>query len=319
MQAAMRPPSQHRYRRICFTVNNYTDEEYDFLTEEFPSNCRWLIIAKETGDSGTPHLQGAALLNDSIRFSALKKMVGFKRAHLEAMRGTPESNRIYCTKQDPNPFEFGSIEKNQGKRSDLVSAITKIRAGATLKQLATGEETDASSLVKFHRGLSILRSLSKQPRLSPPKVFWFWGPTGTGKTRAAFEIATKFGKHADDFWISTGDLKWFDGYDGQSVAILDDFRAKHASSFAFFLRLLDRYPAMVQIKGATVSWDPTIIIITCAYNPVTCFSTRASHIPEDIEQLDRRISRIYQFTNDTFDDFDRFVGDICEEISRLDL
>jgi len=47
-----------RMRRAVFTLNNYTDEEYKYLTEEFAPQTTWMVIGKEVGEQGTPHLQG---------------------------------------------------------------------------------------------------------------------------------------------------------------------------------------------------------------------------------------------------------------------
>jgi hypothetical protein len=87
-------------------VNNYTDQEYKDICA---TDCRWIICAKETGDNETPHLQGACILGYQKTFSAVKAMPGFRRAHIETMRGTPEQNKEYCTKQDTNAYEKGDF------------------------------------------------------------------------------------------------------------------------------------------------------------------------------------------------------------------
>lgn len=47
-----------RTRRILFVINNWTEEEYLDLSVDLPNFCKWLILAKEVGDQGTPHIQG---------------------------------------------------------------------------------------------------------------------------------------------------------------------------------------------------------------------------------------------------------------------
>lgn len=44
--------------RWCFTLNNYTEEEYGSMVLVFKEKCKMCIIGDEKGDSGTPHLQG---------------------------------------------------------------------------------------------------------------------------------------------------------------------------------------------------------------------------------------------------------------------
>jgi len=166
-----------------------------------------------------------------------------------------------------------------------------VQAGASLRQLSKDAQ-DAAVVVKFHRGLTVLRGLTTPDRSTKPTVYWLSGPTGTGKTRACFSFAQHSGLNYEDVWMSSGTLQWFDGYDGQQLAIFDDFRAKHVE-FAFLLRLLDRYPIRVPFKGGFVNWNPKYIFITSPYPIDRAFEKRSEHIPEDIQQLKRRISKIF--------------------------
>lgn len=69
-----------------------------------------------------------------------------------------------------------------------------------------------------------------------PIVCWFYGQPSTGKTKAVYDFA-EWNKLS--IWQSSADLSWFDGYKGQDVALLDDFRPEMVRDFAFLLRLLD--------------------------------------------------------------------------------
>jgi len=285
--------SRMQYRRICFTLNNWTLAEYASLIQWTPT---WLIIGKEVGEDGTPHLQGAAILGKQMDLSSIKKIPGMARTHIEPMMGTPEHSYVYCSKQDQAAFTFGTMPK-PGKRNDLVNCYESLRAGATMRQLA---EDHGVEVIKYSRGLMVTRSLLVEPRSDPPKIIWLCGPTGVGKTRSAVEIATEF--YGADYWMSSGSLQWFDGYDGQRVAILDDLRGKHCS-FSFFLRLLDRYSFRVPVKGASVEWVPEVIFITCPYAPKDLFSLLNRDTPENLEQLDRRITRVITIGKDVSCEF----------------
>lgn len=99
---------RNRLSNFVFTLNNWTQEEYNGLTERLLS-CRWACVAKETGESGTPHLQGAVSIGRQVAFSTIKTWPGLGRAHLEQMFGTPADSLAYCSKQDLHPFIVGTL------------------------------------------------------------------------------------------------------------------------------------------------------------------------------------------------------------------
>jgi len=280
----------YRYTRLQITLNNWTPQEYTDLCNW---DVTWMVIGKEVGEDGTPHLQAACIIGKQMTMTAIKNVPGMKRAHFESMRGSPESNLIYCSKEDPMPFIKGTMPK-PGKRNDLQSAYETLRSGATLREMA---DQHGVEMIKYSKGFTIVRSLLVGPRTEPPKIIWLYGPTGVGKTRACVEFANQH--HGGEYWMSCATLQWLDGYDGQPVAILDDFRGKHCT-FSFLLRLLDRYPFRVPFKGGFVEWNPSVIFITCPYSPQEVFEVRGKHMPEDLNQLERRILKVIHLASKHF-------------------
>lgn len=103
--------------RWCFTLNNYTEDEVKHVQELVPDMATFVLYGKETGEEGTPHLQGYIQFNKDLRLSAIKKKL--PRAHLEVARGSPEQNIEYCSK-DGDVFTKGKLrQRNSGKRNDL--------------------------------------------------------------------------------------------------------------------------------------------------------------------------------------------------------
>lgn len=123
-----------------------------------------------------------------------------------------------------------------------------------------------------------------------PYVLWLAGPTGCGKTRLATSIDP-------DYWLSNQDLKWFDGYINQKVAILDDFRHSDVP-FQQILRILDTYKLQLPVKGGFTTWNPWCIVVTCPRIPELEFKYKdqydngASKQYEDLEQVTRRCTEI---------------------------
>lgn len=85
---------------------------------------------------------------------------------------------------------------------------------------------------------------------------------------------------------------WFDGYVGQTRVIFDDFRPWWCE-FSWLLRLLDRYPIQVPVKGGFVNFIPEEIIITTNKSPEDAFGMYRSN--EDLQQLRRRLTRVVHF------------------------
>lgn len=93
-------------RRWCFTLNNYTEENVEYiknwLTEK---TCKYAIVAREVGDkTNTPHLQGFFNLRRRLRLTALTKKL---KAHYEKALGTDGENEQYCKKGGDILLEIG--------------------------------------------------------------------------------------------------------------------------------------------------------------------------------------------------------------------
>lgn len=249
-----------------FTINNYTESDIRKLTD---LEKTYLIYGQEVGESGTPHLQGFLILKKSSRMPALKKI--FPTAHWEIAKVACAAAN-YCLKDD----NYTIIDNRaQGQRTDLAHAMELVRTGGLPHLIEQAGET----YVRYHAGLEKISLYYQKPRTFKPIVTWIYGPTGTGKTRSVVE------KH-DDLWISLSTLKWWDGYDNQEAVLIDDFRADYCT-YHELLRILDRYPFTVQVKGSTRKLNSKYMYITSCYPPDQVYQTR-----EDIQQLLRRIDNI---------------------------
>lgn len=301
-----------RVRNFCFTLPNYTEDDYSWF-RTCHGNPTFLIVAKETcPTTGTPHLQGAMCLGRAVAFSTVKKWLPFHSAHIEPMRGTPYDSYVYCSKEDPNPIIVGAIPTQTGTSSVLDRAIEEIRGGASLSTLTSTPEL-AHAFVCHNRGLTALsRELDpERDPDKPPVCFWVYGDTGLGKTEAAFKFGCQYGGRGGCKILPDSTLKWFDGYKPRDhkVVIIDDFRSKGVI-FNFLLQVLDRYPIQVPVKGGFVNWAPEVIIITTPKSIEETFEMRNLKRPEDIAQVKRRIGRFtYDYNDDGEQDNFRIEGE----------
>lgn len=267
-----------RVRNWMFTINNPTED--DVPTLEWKDSV-YIVYQKEKGENGTEHYQGYVQFEKAHRLSALKKINA--RAHWEPRRGTHEQAVTYCTKEDTRmsePVELGQ-SKEQGKRSDLIGVYEAAKdLSIPMKEVI---EINPKVYFQYPKAVERVRALYVPERDWKTEVHWYYGPTGTGKSRKAFEEATNPYVHN----MSNG--KWFDGYEGQEDVIFDDMR-KDTFKFHELLRLFDRYEMKVEFKGGMVNWCPKRIFVTTCLKPDEMYDTR-----EDLQQLLRRIEIVEQF------------------------
>lgn len=116
------PPTRGATRWV-FTLNNYTNDEYQHLTGLYSpeSRIRYLIIGKEVGEHGTPHLQGFVIFSTCQRLSYCRRHLS-QRAHFERALGTSQQASDYCRKEH-NYVEFGELPCAQGKRNDIAEFV----------------------------------------------------------------------------------------------------------------------------------------------------------------------------------------------------
>nr|WGN90634.1 replication associated protein [Banfec virus 5] len=254
---------QQRSRGWAFTVNNWTEEEYQKI---LAIDSLYTVIGKEKGEQGTAHLQGYIYFRNQRTFNTVKALIG-ERAHIEKAHGTPEQNKKYCTK-DNDFIEKGECPV-QGKRTDIELAALAIQDGKNLLDL---EKDHLPTLIHYWHGLeSYRRALlrRKAGRRQTKRVsFWIYGPARKGKTRRAMEIAEahKLLGHSIFSWAPAKDF--IDGYDGEEVAIFDDFRGTKMD-FAVWLQICDPWhnPA-INVKGGTTAFIADICIFTSILPPV---------------------------------------------------
>lgn len=260
-------------RRWCFTDNNPTTR-VEIEWHGWP-DIRGGVCQLELGESGTLHYQGYAEFTQPKRLAACKKLL--PRAHWTAADGTPEQNEKYCTKEEgrqEGPWKFGVLGGTPGKRSDLAEAKRVIDQGGTEEELA---EAAFGPFIRNYEGLMRYKRLRITPREHLTELHVICGPPGSGKSTLARDMAP------GAMWFRGG--KWWDGYSGQRVVIMDEFRGSFLP-FQELLRLADRFPYSTEVKGGMREFTSKAIIITSNYMPEAWYT--GEHITP--QALFRRIT-----------------------------
>jgi hypothetical protein len=269
-------------RNWCFTINNYTEEELDFLhaTENLvPHYLRYMMFGKEVGKEGTPHLQGFFCMKNAIRFNSAKQVVG-NRAHLEIMNGTIEHNVTYCGK-DKDVTEIGERPVTPRQKG----AMEKRRYAEAWDAAINGniEDVDADIRVRHYNTLKRIRLdriAERDLTDTEDKMLWYYGESGTGKSRKART------DHPDAYLKMCN--KWWDSYVDQQVVLLEDFDIKHAVLVHHLKIWADRYPFLAEVKGGSVKIRPRLIIVTSNYHPRDIWTD-----PRDLEPILRRFTLVH--------------------------
>lgn len=285
-------PSSLRVRFWCFTVflpdlnEPGTEDPPDGLNPELWPGCRYCIYQLEMSDTGRLHYQGYADFKNPITRGGIQKLEGMETAHLEPRRGTDDQARNYCLKEDTRvdgPFEFGQFVAS-GQRTDC-EAVHKYWEDHP-------EATSYDMYQKFprygfyHGGnlerIEKWKEERKPPRKFKTKVTFLYGESGCGKTRWA-EAYT-----ADKKTFSKEpDSKWFDGYRGEEITIIDDFKGE--INYTKMLRLMDRYACKVEVKGGTKEFVSKEIVLTASMPPWDWYATGEKRNPFNWKEFSRRV------------------------------
>ena len=131
------------------------------------------------------------------------------------------------------------------------------------------------------RDLHMLHTMSQQVA-GPKRVVVHWGVTNTGKTRSAFEAGAASVEWTGSFLI---------GYKGQKIVLFDEFDWEKMDR-STFLKLTDRYPVTVNIKGGESTWCPDTIYLTCNFDPGNWYRSEEHGVDQAVQ---RRLTEIWFF------------------------
>lgn len=313
--------TQSRGRAWCFTVNN--PDETDILLPQSwdPEEYKYLVYQLETGESGTPHLQGYIAFKEAKRFSEFRKWFIGEKAHIAVAKGTAKQNKKYCTKEEgrqQGPWEYGEMPE-PGKRSDLLACKEMLDSGASLKELS---EAYFSQFMRYSRGFKEYQLLHAEPRDWEMEIEVVYGPTGTGKSRYCND------NYRGAFWKSrnSGKQQFWDGYNGEEVIIIDEFYGWFP--WDYLLRLTDRYPFSLDVKHGTVPLAARKIVFTSNKHPKDWYPNIEYRWDEN-NPLKRRIKEVRQLGVDGVSESTSSVsgrqldgpstGDQSEELRLIDL
>lgn len=269
-----------RYAHVVFTINNWSEED---LPD--PEPWDYLVYGKETGEKGTPHLQGYGKLKKRLRHKQICELL--PRAWVSKMRGTPQEASDYA-KKDGDFVEHGTVPPKQG---DAGGSANLARYEAA-KASAVAGDLDAIPADLLTRHYSTYKRMKQDhqvplPYLPTTSGVWITGETGSGKSHYARE------KYPDYYLKACN--KWWDGYTGQDNVIIEDMDPGHEFLGHNLKLWADRFDFVAEQKGATIRIRPKTIVVTSQYTMDQIWINK----PEDLDAIKRRfrVVKIYRDLN----------------------
>lgn len=271
----------HSFRNWTVTINNWEQSHVDAL-KDLPQCNYCHIVSHVAPTTGTPHIHALMQFKKAVTLKSLRDKIG--PFHFEPLRDFEHFSDYMLGRGEFEGKEgvegtlsqTGEYRANQGARNDLAGIRDSLLSGTSMPEILP----DLVNYQQLRFAEGILKYVPTPCDMPCKHVLWIWGPTGSGKTRLAREIA------GSDVYITSRNLKWWDGYYGQKTVIIDEFRADFCT-FHELLRILDIYPFRVEYKGGSTWLMASQIIVTSCFPPERVYATR-----EDVGQLLRRINLV---------------------------
>jgi len=287
-----------------FTIPNYTEEDEPKNLDMFT----YLVLGREVGEGGLKHLQGFCVLQEPLKFAAMQMLFPRWR-NIQNPRCSEETNAAYCKKGEQSHDEWEKFKlkgPNYGKNADVFEhgecpayrkkgsengakkggEATKRKWDDAWELAKKGEIESIDSKIRLNNYRTI-RQVQKDyqermPDLEKVCGVWYYGPPNTGKSHLARDLP-------DCTWYDKPCNKWWDGYQGEDVVIIDDFDKNHKVLGHHLKRWTDRYSFPAEMKGSTLQIRPKKIIVTSNYS--------ISEIFDDDEEMAKALLRRFTVTH----------------------
>ncbi|GFQ75227.1 replication-associated protein [Trichonephila clavata] len=168
------------------------------------------------------------------------------------MKGSIKQNIEYCSKEEGKLSNFFSLNLDKYLKEN---PLTQLQRDCEENNSLINVYKDNFALsCKYHAFIQKYHGLQQKPRDHITSCVVITGPTGRGKTgqiRYNYDIN-------EIYWKPHG--QWWDGYNNQKVVVFDEFYSWYP--YGDLLRLLDRYPLKVPIKGSFCEFNSEIVYIT---------------------------------------------------------
>lgn len=273
-----------RARRWAGTLIGSTEDGITELREKLGHSLMLLIAGREVCPStGRPHFQIYMELKNPRRLSGLKDING--AIHWEIARKPRMANVKYCTK-DGNAIVIDPEGLLDNTSKSYWNGITDL---ATADPLNFSRRIHAMQHLEGARLWTQFCERFAGGQVSRTHVIYISGPTGSGKTWKAYEIAME-NYTPEDISIVEACNSFLNALNIRAKCwIFPEFRPATLEA-SVFLQILDIYPFVANVKGGHAVVRPEMVIIASIKQPQEIYK-------EEINvQFRRRITQTIQLS-----------------------
>lgn len=206
--------------------------------DSLPEWCQWLKGQKEVGEgTGYEHWQVLVAFRTKQSLRGVKSIFGVT-CHGELTRSEAANEYVWKdeTSVEGTRFELGFKPIRRNSKPDWEQIWSAAKSGKM-------ETIPPNLRVLHYRTLKQIASDFQPVPGMERQCSVFFGRTGTGKSRRAYEEA------GPDAYYKDPRTKFWCGYNGEQHVIIDEFRG--GIDVSHILRWLDRYPIRVEVKGSS--------------------------------------------------------------------
>lgn len=154
----------------------------DFLPYQ-PAGVQFIRGQLERGDGGYLHWQLLVAFERKCRLAAIKKIFG-DTAHCELTRSSAANEYVWKeqTRVDGTQFELGRVAFKRNCQADWDAVVDNAKRGRL-------DAIPSDILVRNYSNLRRIHSDYQEPVGVQREVVVYWGATGAGKSRRAWDEA----------------------------------------------------------------------------------------------------------------------------------
>lgn len=235
---------------------NYDTAVHAFWTSK---NIVWSKGQLEMcGDTQRLHWQFCIGFEKKVRLRTVKTVLG-DQVHAELCRSDAANNYVWKDETSQGRrWEYGSLPLRRNSSRDWQRIWDDAVRGDF-------KDIDPQIKVCHYNALRRIAMDNMKGEGIEKEVNVFWGPTGVGKSRRAWDEAGL------DAYPKIPTTKFWDGYQGQGNVVIDEFTGQ--IEITHILRWLDRYPVLVETKGSGTVLKAKKIWITSNLPPSDWYPT----------------------------------------------